>query len=88
MTLSEAIAWLQARCDGSEVAEEALGVVVAATRAPDPKALILINQLRHACSCAFGDLIAHGMPQTVSTAKLLRDAIAAAVEQLEQGATN
>jgi len=43
-----------------------------------------IEQLRHACSVALGDLIALGMPQGVSTHKLLEAAIVAAMEYLAQ----
>jgi len=38
----------------------------------------LIEQLRHACSVALGDLLAFGMPARTSTAKLLLEAIKAA----------
>jgi hypothetical protein len=44
----------------------------------------LIEQLRHACSIALGDLIGHGMPPDVSTRRLLQAAIVAAVEYLAQ----
>lgn len=37
----------------------------------------IIDQLRHACSVALGDLIAHGMPTQAATAKLLCAAIRA-----------
>ena len=42
----------------------------------------LVEQLRHACSVAFGDLLAQGMPPGVSTGKLLQAAIGAAEEYL------
>jgi hypothetical protein len=38
----------------------------------------LIEQLRHACSVALGDLLAHGMSLETSTGKLLLAAIGAA----------
>ena len=42
----------------------------------------LIEQLRHACSVACGDLLALGMPVQASTGKLLLEAIAAAEAHL------
>lgn len=51
----------------------------------DPKQLAaLIEQLRHACSVAFGDLLAQGMPPNVSTGRLLQAAITAAEKYLAQ----
>jgi hypothetical protein len=38
----------------------------------------LIEQLRHACSVALGDLLAHGMPAETSTGKMLLEASATA----------
>lgn len=51
----------------------------------DPKEIaVLVEQLRHACSVALGDLLAHGMPRGVSTDKLLQAAIVVAEEYLAQ----
>lgn len=51
----------------------------------DPKEIAaLVEQLRHACSVAFGDLLVHGMPPGVSTGRLLRAAILAAEAYLAQ----
>jgi hypothetical protein len=51
----------------------------------NPKELAaLVEQLRHACSVAFGDLLAQGMPPGVSTGRLLQAAIEAAVAYLAQ----
>jgi hypothetical protein len=47
----------------------------------------LIEQLRHACSVACGDLLALGMPAGTSTGKLLLAAIAAAEQHLSQEST-
>jgi hypothetical protein len=44
----------------------------------------LVEQLRHACSVAFGDLLAQGMPRSASTGRLLEAAIVAAAAYLAQ----
>ena len=55
----------------------------------DPKELAaLVEQLRHACSVALGDLLAQGMPPGVSTGRLLLAAIGAANEYLVQTGTS
>lgn len=46
----------------------------------------LIEQLRHACSVALGDLLAHGMPLDVSTGRLLQASIVAAEKYRAQAA--
>lgn len=48
----------------------------------------LVEQLRQACSVAFEDLIARGMPPSVSTGELLRAAITAAEAYLGQAAAS
>ena len=48
------------------------------------KIVLLIEQLRQACSVALGDLLALGMPPGVSTDRLLQAAVAAAEEYLVQ----
>jgi hypothetical protein len=48
---------------------------------------VLIEQLRHACSVALGDLLAFGMPARTSTAKLLLAAIGAAEATIKAAAS-
>jgi hypothetical protein len=47
----------------------------------------LIEQLRHACAVAFGDLLTQGMPRGTSTGRLLEAAIVAAEVYLGQTKT-
>lgn len=49
------------------------------------KIITLIEQLRHACSIALGDLISLGMPEGTSTHKALEGAITAAVTDQHKG---
>jgi hypothetical protein len=48
-------------------------------------ATTLLEQLRHACSVALGDLIALGMPIGASTGKLLKEALTAVESAVETG---
>ena len=60
-------------------AQEGEGDVVTAQ-----KELTMLEQLRHVCSVALGDLLALGMPTGASTGKLLQEAISIAEKQLSQ----
>lgn len=52
-----------------------------------PELAALIEKLRHACSVAFGDLLALEMPAGASTGKLLQEVILAAEKQLAENVT-
>jgi hypothetical protein len=53
----------------------------------NPELVALIEQLRHACAVALGDLLVLGMPVGASTDRLLQDAIVAAEKQLAEVAS-
>jgi hypothetical protein len=86
---AELIAWVLSPEGRAALSRRGIIVPVLVTEVPtlvqetDPRELsALIEQLRHACSIALGDLLALGMPRGASTDKVLQAAIVAAEETI------